>query len=83
MPLTYVLILFVTPFSIFLAGLNPLISESTRLLIWDLWLDKGIALNIGLSLGLIMGAELQTKYTAYLKTEMKDAIRAGLNKIQK
>jgi hypothetical protein len=42
-----------------LAGLNPFISEGARLIIWDLWLDKGITLNIGLSLGLIMGAELQ------------------------
>jgi len=49
----------VTPFSFMLAGLNPLINESARLLIWDLWFDKGIPLNIGLSLGLIMGAELQ------------------------
>tara|TARA_R100001086_G_C11713727_1_gene224910 strand:+ start:332 stop:634 length:303 start_codon:yes stop_codon:yes gene_type:complete len=59
MPLICVLVLFVTPFSFMLAGLNPLINESARLLIWDLWFDKGIPLNIGLSLGLIMGAELQ------------------------
>ena len=59
MPLICILILFVTPLSIMLAGLNPFISEGARLIIWDLWLDKGITLNIGLSLGLIMGAELQ------------------------
>ncbi len=62
MPLICVLILFVTPFSILLAGLNPLISEGARLLIWDLWLEKGIPLNIGLSFGLIMGAELQKAF---------------------
>ena len=59
MQLTYMLILVLVTFTLPLAGINPLLSDEARLLVYDLWLDKGIPLNLGVCLGLFTGAGIE------------------------
>ena len=59
MQFTYMLILVLVTFTLPLAGINPLLSDEARLLVYDLWLDKGIPLNLGVCLGLFTGAGIE------------------------
>ncbi len=82
MHVAYLLFIIAITFSIPIASLNPFISTEARHIMLELWFNKGIPLSIGLCVGLCIGSDMQAKYAAHLKSEMKEAIRAGLNKIQ-
>ena len=59
MQFTYMLILVLVTFTLPLAGINPLLSDEARLFVYDLWLDKGVPLNLGVCLGLFTGAGIE------------------------
>jgi hypothetical protein len=82
MPPIYAIIILGLSFFVPLASLNPFISPEGRQMFFDLWLNKGIPLNLGLCIGLFIGSDMEAKYTQRLRVETQEAIRAGLRKIQ-
>jgi hypothetical protein len=82
MPIIHVAIILGISFCIPLASLSPFISADGRQALYELWINTGLPLNIGLCIGLFMGSDMEAKHTQRVKNEIKEAIREGLKKIQ-
>jgi hypothetical protein len=78
----YVGIILALTFFIPLTSLSPFLSPGARQILFDLWINKGIPLNLGMCIGLFIGIDVEARAPVLAKQEIKEAIREGLRKVQ-
>jgi hypothetical protein len=78
----YAGIILALTFFIPLTSLSPFLSPGARQILFDLWINKGIPLNLGMCIGLFIGIDVEARAPVLAKQEIKEAIREGLRKAQ-